>query len=164
MHPAWVDVGNELDEIAREVARLSLRLERVGTERPATGSQEEWEATLVCASAAEKIYTGCEWVMARLASEVDGVPVTHSEGWHGALLRRMSCPFPQVRGPIISGKCHAVLDRLRAFRHRERNTYGVNLDFGTVVERAHEAVAGFEIFRREVRTFAEETCASDGGQ
>lgn len=80
MHPAWVDVENELEEIAQEVGRLSLRLERIGTEHLEVGSQGEWEAILVCASAAEKIYTGCERVMARLASEVDGVPVAHSEG------------------------------------------------------------------------------------
>ncbi len=153
MHSVSVDTENELGEIAQEARRLSLRLERVGTEHLKAGSQGEWEATLVCASAAEKIYTGCERVMARLASEVDSVPVAHSEGWHGALLRRMSHPFPQVRGPIISAECHAVLDRLRAFRHRERNTYGINLDFGVVVERAREAVEGFELFRDEVRTF-----------
>lgn len=156
MHPASVNVGNELAEIAQEAARLSLRLERVGTERLPTGSQAEWEAMLVCASAAEKIYTGCERVMARLASEVDGVPVVHSEGWHGALLRRMSHPFPDARGPIISGPCHGVLDRLRAFRHRERNTYGINLDFNIVVERAREAVEGFGLFRDEVRAFLEQ--------
>lgn len=46
-----------------------------------------------------------------------------------------------------------MLDRLRAFRHRERNTYGINLDFGIVVERAREAVEGFGIFRDEVRKF-----------
>ncbi len=153
MHPVSVDVGNELGEIAQEAARLSLRLERVGLEHLEAGSQGEWEATLVCASAAEKIYTGCERVMARLASEVDSVPVAHSEGWHATLLRRMSHPFPQVRGPIISAECHAVLDRLRAFRHRERNTYGINLDFDVVVERAREAVEGFALFRDEVRAF-----------
>lgn len=46
-----------------------------------------------------------------------------------------------------------MLDKLRAFRHRERNTYGINLDFGIVVERGREAVAGFAMFSREVRAF-----------
>ena len=34
--------------------------------------------------------------MARLATEVDGVVVPRSDGWHVALLRRMAKPFPGV--------------------------------------------------------------------
>ena len=46
-----------------------------------------------------------------------------------------------------------MMDKLRAFRHRERNTYGMNLDFEIVIERATEAVTGFERFSSEVRLF-----------
>ena len=108
---------------------------------------------MVFASAAEKIYTGCERIMGRLAAEIDQSRVVHADGWHAALLRRMAHPFPGVRNAIISESCYALLDKLRAFRHRERNTYGVNLDFEIVVERAREAVLGFNLFRDEVRAF-----------
>ncbi len=79
-------------------------------------------------------------------------------GWHSALLRRMANPFPGLRGAMISEamiseECHRRLDRLRAFRHRERNTYGINLDFGIVVDRAREAVSAFAGFRDEIRAF-----------
>lgn len=156
MHPSYVDIGNEFAEIADEVHHLSNRLTRIGQERLTPGSQEEWEASLVCASAAEKIYTGCERVMARLADEIDNSHVVHADGWHAALLRRMAHPFPSVRNAIISRECYAVLDKLRAFRHRERNSYGIHLDLSVVIERAREAVAGFETFRAEVMAFLEQ--------
>lgn len=101
MHPSSVDIGNEFDEIATEAARLASKLTRIGPATPIVDVQERWEATLVCASAAEKIYTGCERVMARLATEIDGSPVMHSEGWHATLLRRVANPFPGVRDAIV---------------------------------------------------------------
>jgi hypothetical protein len=153
MHPSFVDIENEFAEIAWEADHLSNRLARIGVEDTLLDMQEKWEATHVCASAAEKIYTGCERVMARLATEVDHSPVAHSDGWHAALLRRMANPFPLVRDAIISKDCYAVLDKLRAFRHRKRNTYGIHLDFDIVVERGHEAMTGFALFREEVRAF-----------
>ena len=153
MHLCYVDVENELLEIGREAGHLSAKLATLDLNEPPLDFQDEWEASLVCASAAEKVYTGCERVMAKIASDVDGVPVTHSENWHRAVLLRMSHPFPEIRGPIISAKCYSVMDKLRAFRHRERNTYGMDLDYRIVVERASEAVAGFKLFKHEVRAF-----------
>ena len=153
MHPSFVDIENEFLEIGSEAEHLSARLERLDPFNPPADVQERWEATHVCASAAEKIYTGCERVMARLAAEVDGSAMVHSDGWHSALLRRIANPFPGVRRPIISKECYQVLDKLRSFRHRERNTYGINLDFVIVAERGRQAVAGFAMFREEVRTF-----------
>lgn len=153
MHPSYVDVANELTEVGLEVDHLSARLARLDPNATVQNPQDRWEASVICASAAEKIYTGCERVMARIATEVDGVPIAHAEGWHMAVLRRMANPYLEVRGPIISAECYLVMDKLRAFRHRERNTYGMNLDFEIVVNRATEAVAGFERFRDEVRAF-----------
>ena len=153
MYATFVDVENEFGELEEEVVRLSSFLQRRDGVDPSPDIQSLWEAVHVCASATEKIYTGCERIMARLASEVDGAPLTHSDGWHAALLRRMAHPFPDVRKAMISDECYKSLDRLRAFRHRERNTYGTHLDFDIVVERSHEAVAAFELFRREVRSF-----------
>src|SRR5580700_2558498 len=74
-------------------------------------------------------------------------------GWHAALLRRMAHPFPNVRKAVISDECYRQMDRLRAFRHRERNTYGTSLDFDIVVERSREAVAAFDVFHSDVRRF-----------
>jgi hypothetical protein len=162
MRATSVDIENELREVQGEADRLSLVLRRLGSQSLQPESQEAWEAAHVCASATEKVYTGCERVMARLASEVDGAPVTHAEGWHSALLRRMANPFPGVREPVLSAECQHALDRLRAFRHRARNTYGANLDLDIVLERAEEAVVAFGGFRDEVRAFPARHFASGG--
>ena len=146
MHPSYVDIENELSEVSLEVDHLLSSLAQLDPNEPPLDAQERWEASVVCSSAAEKIYTGCERVMVRIASEVDGVPVSHSENWHMAVLRRMAKPYPGLRGPVISAECYLIMDKLRAFRHRERNTYGMNLDFEIVVTRATEAVAGYERF------------------
>jgi len=153
MHPSYGDVENELSQIAIEVHHLSVRLSRLDISGSPTDAQDQWEATLICATATAKIYTGCERVMARLATDVDGSAVAHADGWHVGLLGRMANPFPGVREAVISRECYTVLDKLRAFRHRERNTYGINLDYGVVVKRASEAIIGFDIFRDEVRIF-----------
>lgn len=94
MHPSYVDIENEFAEIGVEVEHLLARLSRLDPHEPPADLQERWEATVICASAAEKVYTGCKRIMARPAAEVDGLPVSHSDGWHMALLRRMARPYP----------------------------------------------------------------------
>src|SRR5262249_53423423 len=128
-------------------------LEKLPDAFPPVTGQESWEAGHVCASATEKIYTGCERIMSQIAREVDSAPVAHAEGWHASLLRRMAHAFPGARKEVISDECYRQMDRLRSFRHRERNTYGTNLDFDIVVERSREAVAAFALFRSDVRRF-----------
>jgi hypothetical protein len=85
MHPASVDVENEMEEIAQEVGRLSLRLGQIGTERLEAGSQGEWEAVLVRVSAADEppVSTSQEAdhfreVLCR-AGSIDGVPASRAE-------------------------------------------------------------------------------------
>ena len=92
-------------------------------------------------------------VLTRLAALVDLSPIDHTDGWHAALLRRMAHPFPGVREAIVSADCLRRLDRLRAFRHRERNSYGTGPDVGIVIGRGHEAVETFAVFRAEVLEF-----------
>jgi hypothetical protein len=153
MHPIFVDIENEFSEIATEAEGLSNRLARLDAEGPLLDVQDRWEATHVCASATEKIYTGCERIMAKLASDIDGAPVSHSDGWHTALLRRMANPYPDLRAAIISTETYALFNTLRSFRHRERNSYGADLDFKILVERSREALSGFSMFRGEVMAF-----------
>lgn len=153
MRATFVDIENEFADVAREVDQLGLTLAAARDRRPDAGSHAEWELTHICASAVEKIYTGCERIMARIAVEIDGSPVGHAEGWHAALLRRMANPFPGVRGAVLSQDGLRLMDRLRAFRHRERNTYGINLDADIVLERAAEALTAFQVFRAQVRAF-----------
>jgi hypothetical protein len=112
MHAIFVDIENEFSDIADEVAYLSRFLERRRRSKPSDEPQARWEAAHVCASATEKIYTGCERIMAVIAREVDAAPVVHADGWHGALLRRMAHEYPDKRPAVISDGCYRALDRL----------------------------------------------------
>jgi hypothetical protein len=153
MHPISAEIEDELQLVSREVNHLSRRLQRLDSgETLASGSQAEWEASTLCASATEKIYTGCERVMARIANQVDGVKVVHGENWHRVLLDRMRHPFGG-RGPIVTPETYDLLNRMRSFRHRERNTYGFDLDPEIVFERAREVVQAYDALAADVRRF-----------
>ena len=51
----------------------------------------------VISSAVEKIDSGCERVMARIARDIDQARILHDDGWHGALLRRATEAVATVR-------------------------------------------------------------------
>jgi len=151
VHPISGEIDEEFDLIGREADHLSAVLQRLDGGAPLEPeSQEEWEATTLCASAAEKIYTGCERVMAKLATEVDGEKVDKGDAWHRALLDRMRQPF-HGRDAVVTDETHALLDKMRAFRHRERNTYGFNLDTVIVLERAREVIQAYDGLAADVR-------------
>jgi len=152
MHPSLVDAENEFEELEMEVGHLEAALAGM-TPIEELDAQQAWAATHIYGSATEKIYSGFERVMAMLASAIDRAPVTHREGWHAALLKRMAHPFPGVRDAILSKETAAQLDRLRAFRHRERNSYVSGLDLHIVVDRARDTVHGFSLLRADVRRF-----------
>jgi len=150
----YVDLENELIEIEREVDMLARGGELYEQHtQDGDDSAFRWLAIQGLASGAEKIYTGCERVMAKIASDIDGARIDHGEGWHASLLRRMANPFPGIRGAVISEESLKGLDQLRAFRHRERNTYGLSLDPEIVTERAVETEAIFARFRTEISAF-----------
>ncbi len=75
-----VDIENEFADIAEEAARLSNTLTGLDKRNFGPFSQEAWEVGHICASATEKIYTGCERVMARLAAVLDRSPIDHTDG------------------------------------------------------------------------------------
>ena len=104
-------------------------------------------------SGVEKVYSGCERVMSRIANDVDGAKIGNTDGWHATLLLRMARPYPGIRAAILSAEAYTLLDGLRSFRHRERNSYGFNLDPVIVQERAGEAVRAFLVFKSEILRF-----------
>nr|WP_304375212.1 hypothetical protein [Rhizobium alvei] len=92
--------------------------------------------------------------MAAVAANIDNSPVPHDSGWHATLLRRMHNDFPGVRERVLSDETYRALDAIRAFRHRERNSYGMSLDADIVEERVREAVEAFEMFRLDIKRLA----------
>lgn len=154
MRAIFVDLDNEIKEIAAEVEMLGLALDTHQGTKQNLAPHMFWLAIGGLASGIEKVYSGCERVMAAIASNIDDSPVPHDGGWHATLLRRMHNDFPGVRDQVISDETYRALDGLRAFRHRERNSYGISLDADIVEERAAEAVEAFGMFRDDIQRLA----------
>jgi hypothetical protein len=65
----------------------------------------------------------------------------------------MSSPYPPVRDRVISEGTLTLLNNLRGFRQRERNSYAATLDLEIVIERARDAIAAVEHLKNEVQPF-----------
>ena len=79
---------------AADLASAPVRRDRAAVNEATSEDARVWLSTQGVASGIEKIYGGCERLMARIAAVVDLAPVSHGDGWHAALLRRMANPFP----------------------------------------------------------------------
>jgi hypothetical protein len=156
MQAIFVDLENELREITEEAEMLKLALAAHQVMKPKLPAHMFWLQVSGLASGVEKLYTGCERVMATIASKIDGSTVSHDDAWHLTLLRRMSNPFPGVRDSVLTNETYRALDGLRAFRHRERNSYGTKLDPEIVEERAAEALEAFELFKADFARLVDE--------
>jgi hypothetical protein len=150
MQTTFAEIAAEFDDIRAEAGRLQEAIAHYLSERPEPNSLAAWMDLHVFASATEKVYTGCERVMARIAALIDGAPLDRGEGWHLALLQRMANPYADIRPAVISDPCLTALNRLRAFRHRERNSYGLRLNLDIVLQRAQEVAPALSLFHDEV--------------
>jgi hypothetical protein len=153
MQAIFVDLDNELAELADEVEMLRLSLEAHEASKQTLPAHLLWLHVAGLASGIEKIYTGCERIMASIAANIDESPVGHDQNWHSTLLRRMHNSFPGVRDALLSDEGYHSLNDLRAFRHRERNSYGIGLDQEIVEQRAGEAIEAFALFERDFALF-----------
>jgi hypothetical protein len=152
MHPLATDLRPDLEALAREAAMLATAVARFGG--AATGADEalRWLAVRGIASGVEKVYSGIERVLRRIAAEVDG-HVPRDEAWHATLLRRMGSPLPGVRDAVLGPGTLSKLDGLRAFRHRERHSYASDLDPARVLTMAGEAIAAVTAFTADIERF-----------
>ena len=156
MPAGFPDIAAELSQIAEEAATLGRAVEVDLGAAGLTSREADWLFTQGLAAGVENVYSGCERVMVLLAKTVDGEPVAKDDGWHRALLGRLAQPRLGGRGPVITAELFHALDELRSFRHRRRNTYGLQLDRDKVVERARMAAPTVARFGAEVEAFLEE--------
>jgi hypothetical protein len=148
-------VRGELEDLAGAVKRLSRALSARGADGRAAEDQVVLETTLIYASASEKVYLGFERVMKIIVADIDGDPVKDRDGWHKALVRRLSEPYLDRRGPVLSARTAELIDGLRSFRHRARNSYGIDLDLAAVAARAFDTIEAFGLFEDDVTRFFE---------
>src|SRR4051812_12581054 len=123
MHPIFVDIESQWQQIATESAMLAGGLDRFGQDTDVLRDPAwRWLAVGGLASGVEKVYSGIERLLKLIATEIDGAVPT-GEDWHRRLLTRMAAPLPGARPAVLSDRTFAALNALRAFRHRERNSY-----------------------------------------
>lgn len=72
MRGTFVDIGNELSDIGREAEMLRNAVALFEDEARVAEPAWRWLAIQGLGSGVEKIYTGCERVMAKIAAEIDG--------------------------------------------------------------------------------------------
>jgi len=105
------------------------------------------------ASGIEGMYTGIEGVLKEILAVVDG-GVFASESWHAHLLAQAAAPNERKGRPaIISDRVYERLDRLRAFRHIERNIYRHLLRESDVDENLARLTEVFPLFEAEIGQF-----------
>lgn len=154
MPKSLVDLKEDLADLAKEAANLRQQIELYKLDAISPNIARELLSKSGLASNTTKLYTGCEQIMEYLAKVIDKAPAGHiGGGWHAHLLKRMSQPYLNVRGRIISKALFDELDRLRGFRHRERTSYGRQLDGPIVAERAKEMADAAGLFVTEVTAF-----------
>lgn len=154
MHPIFVDIQNELKRVRQEAEFLRLAVERFCSERENLFADPvmHWVGLSAIGSGIEKVYSGIERVMRLLAAEIDG-NVPSGETWHQTLLSRMVSELPGVRPATISAATLAKLDELRSFRHRERNSYLIDLKEARVIEIAQSVPEALVSFGADLANF-----------
>ncbi|MBP2291825.1 hypothetical protein [Azospirillum rugosum] len=153
MHPIFADLDLEWRRVDEEGALLAEAVRRFRDD-PAMRSDRviRWLAVSGIASGVEKAYSGVERMLKMIASTIDG-SVPKDEAWHRTLLVRMGVALPAVRPPVLSGGTLSAFDRLRAFRHRERNSYVGDLDEERLLEVADTVPGALAAFRADLDSF-----------
>ncbi len=107
------------------------------------------------ASGIEGVYTGMENVLKELLAVADGGVFSSSESYHAQLLAQ-AAQKTDSREPVLDGDLYDKIDRLRAFRHRERTNYRHVLRDDLVKENFKLLVDTFPVFERQVQSFIAE--------
>ncbi|WAJ28840.1 hypothetical protein [Antarcticirhabdus aurantiaca] len=153
MHPPFARVRRRLDDVREAFDRLqAIEAEIVPLLAATPGEAAGVARNMLRGSGIEGIYSGIEGVLKALLVAADGE--VHAEGgaWHARLLAQAAEPTGR-RPPIISQAVFDRLDRLRAFRHVERNTYAHLLRAGDVERNVQILVEAFPAFEVEILDF-----------
>jgi hypothetical protein len=155
VHPIFADIWDDLDGARGEAAMVEqAHLRGVSVLASEHDPLERWLYVSALASGIEKIYGGIEKALVRIARSIDG-DVPEGADWHITLLRRMSRPGPSGRPIVLAPDTRRQLDQLRAFRHRERNSYAEELRADLVMGIAADISATLDSVAADIRRLQE---------
>lgn len=145
----FLDVRNELEELARECDIMKRKLARFEHVMDAEDKDSHLRAIAGCIHG---VYTGIEKILKTVIKYFDGELPT-GEDWHIQLLLRARYPNEAVRPAVISEAAYRALDSLRGFRHIFRSAYHTNLVPELTIARANEMLRAFSMLKEELQRF-----------
>lgn len=102
-------------------------------------------------SAVEKCYSGMERIVKNLAENLDDY-VPKGDSWHKSLIEQMASKVGD-REPVLAENTARLLQALRAFRHRERNSYSFDLDKTRVMQLGEDVFLAMASLQKDLRTY-----------
>jgi hypothetical protein len=155
VHPAFALTRTRLGETRREFDTfLQASAKTLALLEKDRDSSAEWVRVVARASGIEGVYTGIENVLKTILGVTDGGVIADAESYHAQLLAQ-SAEATAKRSEIIGGELYGKLDRLRAFRHRERINYRHVLSEGAVNENLALLKETYPKFEAEITAFIE---------
>lgn len=110
--------------------------------------------SILRSSGIEGIYTGIEGVLKEIVTTMDEAIPAAGDSWHARLLAQAALRT-DAREAIVSEETYKALDRLRSFRHLERNVYRHALRPEGVDENFDLMRKVFDDVHDDIRTFLE---------
>jgi hypothetical protein len=155
MHPALSLAKRKLDDLEAEFNQVMAIEAEVVPQLTTLGTQAALSAkSSLRATGIEGVYTGIEGVLKEILTVVDGGVFAGAESWHAHLLAQAAAPNDEKRRPaLISEKTYRSLDRLRSFRHIERNLYRHLLREREVAENLERLTLALPLFKAEIGMF-----------
>lgn len=155
MQMALALAKRQLEQLRKEFARaISIETQIIPiltkeNSETALEAKNALQATYI-----EGVYTGIENLLKELLTTIDGGVFAVERAWHAHLLAQAAEANPdKKRPPIISQWVYDRLDRLREFRHVERNVYR-HLFFESGVEENWARLKEvFPLFEAEIEAF-----------
>ena len=106
------DVAVALDALVTAKARFAM------------GTIEGMEA---CAFHLSRGFNVIEMISKRIATAFEN-HIDNTQGWHSALVQRMSLAIPGIRPALYTAEMNHPLQRLRGFRHVFNHAYNLELN------------------------------------
>lgn len=119
--------------LRKEIENLEKLVEELKTTTKTRDLKVNSIRIRACASILHDFYSGIEKMFINIARETDRT-VPREEGWHRELLEQMTLDIPVKRPAVIGPGLAAQLQQYLSFRHRFRNLYGYELEWGKMEE------------------------------
>ena len=115
--------------IRRELLNLETLVEELKTTIRVKELKIDSIRVRAIASILHDFYSGIEKIFISVARDIDQT-VPKNEGWHRQLLEQMTLDIPYKRPAVIDASLAAQIQEYLSFRHRFRNLYGFELEWG----------------------------------